>query len=138
ALATAGNSDAFVKAAFLPLSPSIQTIPDRRHVSHLRIIFCGLFVGGALKAANAFEGIRRLFAFPDCARARLSAAGWAVVIGTGYFLASRLGLSLLVPPSDVAVFWPASGIGAPTFTPTRPNPGFHLIPTPSFYLYCCG
>jgi len=37
---------------------------------------------------------------------------WAVVIGTAYFLASRLGLSLLVPLSDVAMFWPASGIGA--------------------------
>src|SRR5499427_2574646 len=41
-----------------------------------------------------------------------SALGWAGVIGTAYFLASRLGLSLLVPPSDVAVFWPAAGIGA--------------------------
>ena len=35
-----------------------------------------------------------------------------MVIGTAYFLASRLGLSLLVPPSDVAVFWPAAGISA--------------------------
>jgi hypothetical protein len=27
-----------------------------------------------------------------------------------YFLAARLGLALLSKPSDVAVFWPASGI----------------------------
>ena len=42
----------------------------------------------------------------------MSAVGWAALISTAYFLASRLGLSLLVPPSDVAVFWPAAGIGA--------------------------
>jgi PAS domain S-box-containing protein len=38
--------------------------------------------------------------------------GWTALIGTAYFLASRLGLSLLITPSDVAVFWPAAGIGA--------------------------
>jgi integral membrane sensor domain MASE1 len=65
-----------------------------------------------LKAANEFEGISQYFPIPVGAKAWLSAAGWAVVIGIAYFLASRLGLSLLVAPSDVAMFWPASGIGA--------------------------
>ena len=41
--------------------------------------------------------------------AALSAgAGVAVV----YYLAARLGLALRAAPSDVAVFWPASGIAA--------------------------
>jgi two-component sensor histidine kinase len=31
-----------------------------------------------------------------------------------YFLVARLGLALLSPTSDVAVFWPASGIAAGT------------------------
>jgi len=35
-----------------------------------------------------------------------------VAIALAYFLAARLGLSLLAKPSDVAVFWPASGIAA--------------------------
>ena len=38
--------------------------------------------------------------------------GWAFAIGSGYFLAARLGLALLSAPSDVAVFWPASGVAA--------------------------
>ena len=65
-----------------------------------------------MKAADAFEGISRYFAFPAGVRTGVSAAGWVFVIGIAYFLASRLGLSLLVAPSDVAVFWPASGIAA--------------------------
>jgi PAS domain S-box-containing protein len=34
----------------------------------------------------------------------------AVAIALVYFLAARIGLSLLAQPSDVAVFWPASGV----------------------------
>jgi len=41
----------------------------------------------------------------------VSAVGWAALISTAYFLASRLGLSLLAPPGYVSVFWPAAGIG---------------------------
>jgi len=65
-----------------------------------------------LKAADAFEGISRYFALPVGVRAGITAAGGAFVIGIVYFLASRLGLSLLVGPSNAAVFWPASGIAA--------------------------
>ena len=36
--------------------------------------------------------------------------GAAVAIALVYFLAARLGLALLAQPSDVAVFWPASGV----------------------------
>ena len=36
--------------------------------------------------------------------------GAAVAIALVYFLAARLGLSLLAQPADVAVFWPASGV----------------------------
>jgi hypothetical protein len=45
-----------------------------------------------------------------------AAAGWIVALGAAagvavaYYLAARLGLALLAAPSDVAVFWPASGL----------------------------
>ena len=35
-----------------------------------------------------------------------------LTIALAYFLAAQLGLTLLAKPSDVAVFWPASGIAA--------------------------
>jgi PAS domain S-box-containing protein len=38
--------------------------------------------------------------------------GAACAIAIAYFLAARVGLALLSKPSDVAVFWPASGIAA--------------------------
>ena len=38
--------------------------------------------------------------------------GAAGVVAIGYFLAARLGLALLTAGSDVAVFWPASGLAA--------------------------
>ena len=41
--------------------------------------------------------------------ATLGAAGG---IAVAYFLDAQLGLSLLATPSDVAVFWPASGLAA--------------------------
>jgi PAS domain S-box-containing protein len=65
-----------------------------------------------LKLTSAFDGKGRDLASAARNGGWTSAVGWSVVIGTAYFLTSRLGLSLLVPPSDVAVFWPASGIGA--------------------------
>jgi len=33
-------------------------------------------------------------------------------IALAYFFAAQLGLSLLAKPSDVAMFWPASGVAA--------------------------
>ena len=38
--------------------------------------------------------------------------GWAGALTIVYFLAAQLGLALLSEPSDVATFWPASGIAA--------------------------
>jgi integral membrane sensor domain MASE1 len=38
--------------------------------------------------------------------------GAAFAIALTYFLAAQVGLSLIAKPSDVAVFWPASGIAA--------------------------
>src|SRR5262249_32175332 len=42
----------------------------------------------------------------------IAALGTAGAIAIAYFLAARFGLALLSAPSDVAVFWPASGIAA--------------------------
>jgi len=46
------------------------------------------------------------------ARQWIAALGTAGAIAVAYFLSARLGLALLSAPSDVAVFWPASGIAA--------------------------
>jgi integral membrane sensor domain MASE1 len=45
--------------------------------------------------------------------------GTASGIAIAYFLAARLGLALRAVPSDVAVFWPASGIAAGILIITR-------------------
>ena len=45
----------------------------------------------------------------------IAALGAAAGVALAYYLAARLGLALLSPPSDVAVFWPASGIAAGIF-----------------------
>ena len=37
-------------------------------------------------------------------------AAWTLIFGICYFAAVRLGLTLLVQPESVAVFWPASGL----------------------------
>jgi len=42
----------------------------------------------------------------------IATLGAAAGIAVAYFLAAQLGLSLLATPSDVAVFWPASGLAA--------------------------
>src|SRR5215470_5952672 len=42
----------------------------------------------------------------------IATLGAACGIALAYFLAAQLGLLLLAKPSDVAVFWPASGIAA--------------------------
>jgi PAS domain S-box-containing protein len=66
-----------------------------------------------LKAIAAVHGISRHHG-PAGAGAStwLPTLGWALAIGSGYFLAARLGLALLSASSDVAVFWPASGVAA--------------------------
>jgi PAS domain S-box-containing protein len=66
-----------------------------------------------LKAIAAAHGISRHHGpAGDGASTWIPALGWAFAIGSGYFLAARLGLALLSAPSDVAVFWPASGVAA--------------------------
>jgi PAS domain S-box-containing protein len=42
----------------------------------------------------------------------IATLGAAAGIAVAYFLAAQLGLSLLATPSEVAVFWPASGLAA--------------------------
>jgi integral membrane sensor domain MASE1 len=49
---------------------------------------------------------------PAVPRRWIAALGAACAIAVAYFLASRLGLGLLLARSHVAVFWPASGIAA--------------------------
>jgi hypothetical protein len=66
-----------------------------------------------LKARGAFYwGGRYLLRPSATAGEGLVTLGAAGAIAIAYFLAARLGLALLSKPSDVAVFWPASGIAA--------------------------
>jgi PAS domain S-box-containing protein len=69
--------------------------------------------GGALKAAGATYGHNRhLLLVAGAARAAVALLGAAGTVTVVYFFAARLGLALLSAPSDVAVFWPASGVAA--------------------------
>jgi putative ABC transport system substrate-binding protein len=64
-----------------------------------------------VKAVGSLYGIvRYLLSFVTEAKGRLCILVAASAVGLVYFLAARLGLALLSTPSDVAVFWPASGI----------------------------
>src|SRR5258706_11717458 len=56
------------------------------------------------------EGSRRRMALPT--QQWISAVGFAVGVGTAYFLAARLSRSLLTKADGGAVFWPASGVAA--------------------------
>jgi hypothetical protein len=47
--------------------------------------------------------------------------GAAGAVALAYFLAARLGLALLSPGSDMAVFWPAAGIPAGFLIATGPR-----------------
>ena len=75
--------------------------------------FTALVRGRILKAIAAVHGIsRHRVPADDGASSWIPTLGWALAIGSAYFLAARLGLALLSAPSDVAVFWPASGVAA--------------------------
>jgi PAS domain S-box-containing protein len=64
-----------------------------------------------LKAKRAFYRGGRYLTRPSATAGKvLITLGAAVAVAVVYFLAARLGLALLSAPSDVAVFWPASGI----------------------------
>ncbi|MGM4998509.1 HWE histidine kinase domain-containing protein [Tardiphaga sp. 538_B7_N1_4] len=57
------------------------------------------------------NGVGRLGAV-DPTRQWVTAIGVTVAVGFAFFLAARLGLTLLTKPDGVAVFWPASGVAA--------------------------
>ena len=63
-------------------------------------------MSGEFSAGKRVEPWR---AVTDPTRRWGTAIGVAAAVGIGFFLAARLGLSLLTEPEGVAVFWPASG-----------------------------
>jgi len=64
-----------------------------------------------LKEGGGFCALSWYLRRPDgTARGARVALGRAGTVATIYFLAARLLLALLSKPSNVAVFWPASGI----------------------------
>ena len=65
-----------------------------------------------MKAAGASHGLERYLLTPAAAGRWLGQLGAAGLVTIGYLLAARLGLALLLARSDVAVFWPASGVAA--------------------------
>jgi PAS domain S-box-containing protein len=66
-----------------------------------------------VKALNTLHGTGGcLFACAPAVTGRVAALGAAAGVAVAYYLAARLGLALLSAPSDVAVFWPASGLAA--------------------------
>jgi two-component sensor histidine kinase/integral membrane sensor domain MASE1 len=70
-------------------------------------------VGGVLKAPATLHGTRgNLLASTRAAKEWIVALGVAVTVAVAYYLAAGLGLAFLSPPSDVAVFWPPSGLAA--------------------------
>jgi PAS domain S-box-containing protein len=66
-------------------------------------------MSGEFSAGKRVEPWR---AVTDPTRRWGTAIGVAAAVGIGFFLAARLGLSLLTEPEGVAVFWPASGVAA--------------------------
>src|SRR5215831_5557747 len=66
---------------------------------------------GNLKAGASY-GLDRNLLIPASAGGWISVFAAAGLVAIGYLLAARLGLALLSARSDVAVFWPASGLAA--------------------------
>src|SRR5262245_22901760 len=68
--------------------------------------------GGAMTAVagGVFRVSRNLVRRVGTAGRVMSALGAAAGMAVAYFVAARLGLALLSASSDVAVFWPASGL----------------------------
>ena len=61
-------------------------------------------------AGGVFRVSRNLVRRVGTAGRVMSALGAAAGMAVAYFVAARLGLALLSASSDVAVFWPASGL----------------------------
>ena len=62
-----------------------------------------------MKAAGGLYGVNGYFRLSTgAARSCITAGSVAIT----YFLTAQLGLALLSKPTDVAVFWPASGVAA--------------------------
>jgi PAS domain S-box-containing protein len=61
---------------------------------------------------NRNQPQRQLVAVADPKWRWVRAIGLTLAVGTAYFLAARLSLSLLTKSDGVAVFWPASGVAA--------------------------
>src|SRR5215510_1535972 len=91
----------------------LQRSPDRQGIFPVPVSVVLARVGGDLNAAGTPGGPDRYL--PTAAAV---ARGWipffaaAVAVAIAYLLAARLGLALLSANSDVAVFWPASGLAA--------------------------
>ena len=66
-----------------------------------------LACGASLKTAGESNGVD-----PSLASSGGVAIGLASGLAIAYFLAAKFGLALQAQPSDVAVFWPASGLAA--------------------------
>jgi len=61
------------------------------------------------------------------ASARIATLGGAFAIALVYFLAAQVGLAFLATPSDVAVFWPASGIAVGVLVAAGRRAGVALV-----------
>src|SRR5688572_22856455 len=64
---------------------------------------------------------RRWYSNPVLHNRWMSSLALAIAVGIAYFLGAHLGLALLTKPDDVAVFWPAAGIGAGTLIALGPK-----------------
>ena len=65
-----------------------------------------------MRVFGAHKFDRYLVPAPGAANAWVTTLGTAFAVASAYFVAAQLGLVLLAKPSDVAVFWPASGVAA--------------------------
>jgi integral membrane sensor domain MASE1 len=77
--------------------------------------------------ANSVNFDRYLVPATGKATKWIATLGAALAIALAYFLAARLGLSLLAQPSDVAVFWPASGVATGILVAAGRRAGVALV-----------
>ena len=80
-----------------------------------------------MKAAGASHVLDQYLLIPATTGRWISAFAAVSVIAIAYLLAARLGLALLLARSDVAVFWPASGLAAGILITLGPRAGPGLV-----------